>query len=49
MKIKVEELMEEIKCMMQDEFEAEITLSKNRLRLIFRNGQAYSVEVKEVS
>ena len=48
MKIKVEELLEEIKCALADEFNAKVGVNGGVLMLDFENGQKFEVSVKEV-
>ena len=48
MKIKVEELLEEIKCALADEFNAKVGVNDDVLMLDFENGQKFEVSVKEI-
>ena len=48
MKINVEELVEEIRCALSDEFNASVLVDGNSVVLEFENKQKFKVEVKEI-
>jgi hypothetical protein len=48
MKIKREELIEQIKCVVKDEFIANVSAIDGQIVLHFVNGQKFSIDVKEI-
>lgn len=48
MKINVEELVEEIRCALADEFNAKVCVNGNSVELEFENNQKFEIKVKEI-
>ena len=48
MKIEIEELLEEIKCVLADEFVATVEKESDEIAIRFDNNQKFVVSVKEI-
>ena len=48
MKIKIDELLEQIRCALADEFVAVVGKEDEEIKLCFDNGQKFVVSVKEI-
>ncbi len=49
MKITVEEIVEQIKIMLKDEFEASVENKANQITLMFINKQRFSLSISEIN